>query len=362
MSPAPLPVVPYEPAKHADALFRFIAKVLGDDVCARRRRVIETMHATMPGHDRFPLRHVILDGDRVAGTLGYLPADFLVSGKRVAARFTHDLLVDPDYRGAGLGKVIVDHARALGDFFPGGMWMTDPCRKIHVSCGFEEATPLVTHSLVLDPAAFVARKGMPAVKGFAGRVALGAARSMALHRARRAMWNASLQEAARFDPALDTVWEALANDYGVTRVRDAAYLNWKYSDHPSLAYRILIATREGKPTGFLVWRLAPDGADEQRAIVADFLVARNDAVTFRQLIARVILDAGSARMESISVLTTQPWAAITLRSFGFMPRAARNSWVVAGWQNVIPADWLQDTGAWHVCLGDSDGDMWTGSI
>jgi GNAT superfamily N-acetyltransferase len=359
MSGKALPVVAYEPDKHADGLFRFIQKVLGDEMCARRRRVIETMHTTMPGHDRFPLRHVILDGERVAGTLGYMPADFWVGGKRLPVRFTHDLLVDPDYRGAGLAKLIVDNARELGDFFPGGMWMTDPCRKIHVTCGFQDATPLVTYSLVLDPASFVKRKGMSRLKGIASRAALGVARTFALRRARGVASRAALREVSRFDPAMDDVWNELAAGYDITRVRDAAYLNWKYSDHPALAYRNLIAMRGDRPAGFAIWRLAPEGAAEKRAVVTDFLVARNDAETFRNLMARIVVDAASAHMETVSVLTTQPWAADALRALGFMPRAERNTWVVAGWRDVIPADALQDTTAWHVCLGDSDGDIWT---
>ncbi|MDH4036279.1 MAG: GNAT family N-acetyltransferase [Candidatus Krumholzibacteria bacterium] len=357
-----LPIVAYQPDQHAEALFRFIEKVLGKEMCERRRRVIETMHTTMPGHDRFPLRHVIVDGDRIAGTLGYMPADFWVNGKRVAVRFTHDLLVDPDYRGAGLGRLIVDNARALGDFFPGGMWMTDPCRKIHVDCGFKDATPLVTYSLVLDPVAFVVRKSMSGLKGLASRTALSASRTFALARARRLASHTSLREVERFDPSMDGAWETLARGYGITRVRDAAYLNWKYSDHPSLDYHNLVAMRADTPTGFLVWRLAPPGAEEKRAVAVDFLTARGDAQTLRRLIARVVVEAHAAGMESVSVLTTQTWAASTLRGLGFMPRAARNTWVVAGWEKVIPYEWLSDTTAWHVCLGDSDGDMWTGSI
>lgn len=362
MNTKTLPVVAYDPSRHGTALFQFIAKVLGDEVCAKRRRVIETMHAAMPGRDRTPIRHVLMDGDRVAGTLGYMPADFWVNGRRVPARFTHDLLVDPDYRGGGLGRVIVGHARERGDFFPGGMWMTDPCCKIHLDCGFDEAAPLVTYSLVLAPEEFLARRASSSLKAFAGRAALTANRVFALGRARREAARASLRDVKRFDPAMDGAWEKLAAGYGITRVRDAAYLNWKYSDHPSLAYRNLVALRDGEPAGFLIWRLAPPGAAEKRAIVADFLTAKNDAATLRHLVARVVVDSASAGMDSVSLLTTQPWAAAAARSLGLLPRAARNTWVVAGWRNVIPQDWLAHTEAWHVCLGDSDGDIWTGSI
>lgn len=356
-----LPIVAYRPEEHAEALFAFVGKVLGADVCAKRRQVIETMHTTMPGRDRFPLRHVIVDGERIAGTLGYMPADFWIRGKRTAVRFTHDLLVDPDYRGGGLGRLIVENAFALGDFFPGGMWMTDPCRKIHVDAGFVDATALVTYSLVLDPASFVTRKEMPLFKAVAGRAALTANRALAMQRARRAVSGGGVQEVERFSANMDAAWERLAAGYDITHARDAAYLNWKYLEHPWLPYRGLVASGGTAPAGYAVWRLAPSGAAEKRAVVADFLTARGDSDTLRRLLAGVVVEAAAAGMESVSVLTTQPWAVSLLRSMGFLPREARNTWVVAGWQNVIPREWLEDTSPWHVCMGDSDGDIWTGS-
>jgi hypothetical protein len=241
------------------------------------------------------------------------------------------------------------------------MWMTQPCHQIHVRCGFDEATPLSTYSLVLDPGTFAARKGLSFLKALAARIGLGVNRVLALTRARREVAGAQLLETRRFEPATDATWSKLAAGYGVTRVRDAAYLNWKYADHPTLAYRNLLVKRGGETTGYLIWRLAPPGADEKRAVVADFLVAKGDAVAFRQLMARVIVDANSAGMESVSVLTTQLWAASALRKLGFLPRGTRNTWVVANWHPHMPAEWLRDLEAWHVCLGDSDGDIWTGS-
>jgi GNAT superfamily N-acetyltransferase len=357
-------VVAYERERHEAALMRFTEKVLGPEICARRRRVIDTFHDAMPGRERLPLRHVIMDGDVVAGTLGYMPADFLVGGERVAARFTHDLLVDPEYRGGGLGKLIVQNAHDLGDFFPGGMWMTNPCYKIHLSCGFDDAPALTTYTSVLDPASFAARRGFSPVKKAAGLVGLGVTRAMAMKRARDivARDGALLQAVDRFDPAMDGAWLDLAKGYSVTRVRDAAYLNWKYVDHPWLDYRAFVATEGGRARGYMLWRPAPAGATETRAVIPDFLVGKGDARTLRLLAARVILDAASAGIDSVAVLTTQGWAAEALRGLGFIAGQNRNVWVVAGWCNRMPEEWLRDLDRWHVVLGDSDGDMWTGSM
>lgn len=359
-----LPVVAYDRDRHEAALMRFTEKVLGAEICARRRRVIDTFHERMPGRDRLPLRHVIMDGDIVAGTLGYMPADFLVKGERVRARFTHDLLVDPEYRGGGLGKLIVQNAHDQGDFFPGGMWMTGPCYKIHLSCGFDDAPVLTTYTAVLNPAAFIARHGFPRLKAAAGRVGLGLSRMVTLRRARDlvARAGASIDTPARFAPALDAAWLALAEGYGVTRVRDAEYLNWKYADHPVLDYRLLVANDGGAARGYMIWRPAPAGVKETRAVIADFLVEKGDARTLRRLAARVLVDAAAAGIDAVAVLTTQAWAAGALRGLGFLPSSHRNVWVVAGWRDLIPPGWLHDLDPWHVCLGDSDGDMWTGSM
>ena len=359
MSTIPLSVVAYQRDAHEPAYLRFIEKVMGREECEHRRRVLASMHESMPGRERLPLRHVILDGDRVAGSLGYLPADFLINGQRVAVRFTHDLLVDPDYRGQGLAKLVVDNARAQGDFFPGGMWMTDPCYKIHLACGFDDAPALTTFTLALDPSSFVAQKNLPALKRLVANAALSSTRLRTLARANRAVARAgdTIGEIERFDAAHDATWERLGASYSITLARDAAYLNWRYASHPNLKYRFALASHHGAPSGYMVWR--PSNHGEKRAVVSDFLVAKGDTSTFERLLAHVIVEASAAKCSALSILTSQAWAERALRTFGFYPRGARNTWVIAGWRGHVPETALSDPDAWHVVLGDSDGDIWS---
>jgi GNAT superfamily N-acetyltransferase len=357
-------VVEYQRERHEPALKRFTAKVLGDEIAERRQRVIATYYERMPGRERQPLRHVLMDGDVVAGTLGYMPTEFLVKGERVEARYTHDLLVDPEYRGAGLGKLIVAHAYGLNDFFPGGMWMTGQCHKIHQQVGFDDVATLVTYTAVMDPASFAARRGFSPLKSLATRTGLSATRWLALRRAHSLLSSAqnSLAVVKEMDPVHDAAWLDLAKSYGITRVRDAAYLNWKYAGHPRLSYRMIVATRNGSPRGFLVWRPAPEGASETRAVIADFLVAKDDTRTLQEMAARVLVDATTAKIDAIAVISTQAFAVAALQKLGFVAGGSRNSWVVAHWREVFPPEWLTDLERWHVCMGDSDGDMWTGSM
>jgi len=96
MNARPLTVVAYERDVHEPAYLRFIAKVLGPEECEHRRLVLASMHERMPGRDRFPLRHVILDGERVAGSLGYMPADFWIGGEGKLEKPVHIAIVAKD--------------------------------------------------------------------------------------------------------------------------------------------------------------------------------------------------------------------------------------------------------------------------
>ncbi|HEU4363898.1 MAG TPA: hypothetical protein VFT13_00380 [Candidatus Krumholzibacteria bacterium] len=366
-----LPVVPYEHERHLEGLLSLYARVLGEEACARRRVLIEAIHERMPGRDRHPLRYVVMDGDRVAGTLGCLPADFIVNGERVPARFTCDLLVDPHYAAAGLrlerrtlGTLLVERARLGGGFFVGGLWMTRASHKIHLAAGFSEAMVLPSYTLPLDPMPFVARRELGRVKAVGALAALALLRAGGMVRARLSLQRRDIRVEAvdRIDATLDATLLDLARGYAVTRVRDAAYLNWKYASHPTLGYRILIARRACACAGYVVWRGATPDDECRRAVVVDFLTAEGDARALRRLVSRVVIDAASEGMESVSILTTQPWARTALRQLGFLPRPGGNSWVVAGWEDHVPPDWLHEPERWHLCSGDSDGDMCSGIV
>jgi len=146
--------------------------------------------------------------------------------------------------------------------------------------------------------------------------------------------------------------------YGAARVRDAAYLNWKYCRHSNLSYRIWLAERGGRVAGYLVFR-APSSSDpERRALVPDFLVANGDADALRPLLARAVHEASAEKAVVLSALTTLPWAARLMRALGFLPRGEHHAWVVGGLQGIVPEALRNDAAGWHLCIGDSDGDLW----
>lgn len=354
------PVIAFDKDKHSPELFRFLEKVLGAEKFSTRKVALSWLNDAFPLRGRTPLRHIVVDGDRVAGSMGHMPVDYILKGKRVPARITHDLLIDPDYRGKGLAGLLVKKAQEAGEFLPGGMWMNVPCYKIHCGGGFDEMIPPSTQTLVLDTKSFAARKGFSGIKGSATRVALGMAKASALRKAKSAIKNAggieSIPETESFDASQDPAWLGMLGSYGIAASRDAEFLNWKYTHHPVVSYRKIAIDSKG----YLIWRLPHAGSAENRAVIVDYLVERGDAATLERMVARVIAESVDAGVESLSFMTTQPWAIKFLKGFGFLPRRGGHTWVIANWRGQIPSNWLRSLEPWHVCLGDSDGDFWTG--
>ena len=252
-------VVSFDKEKHDPELHRFLEKVLGAEKFATRKTALAWLNDELPLRERAPLRHVVLDDDRVAASMGHMPADYIIEGERVPVRITHDLLVDPDYRGKGLARLLVDKAREAGEFLPGGMWMNVPCHKIHRGGGFDEMIPPTTQTLVLDTAGFTTRQGFSTVRGAATRAALGLARARSLRKASAVVNNAggieSIPEADVFNPAHDVSWLRMLGSYGIAAFRDAEFLNWKYTHHPIVSYRKIVIESKG----YLIWRLPHSG-------------------------------------------------------------------------------------------------------
>jgi GNAT superfamily N-acetyltransferase len=357
-------LVPFDQAAHSVAFYRFMEKVRGPENFANRRKALEWFHHGFPLVDREPLRFLLMDGERVAATMGHMPVEYTVQGETVQARITHDLLVDPDYRGKGLAKKLVDNARDTGGFMPGGMWMTGQCYKIHLSCGFEDVCALRPQTLILKPHDFAVRRHLGFARRTAARLAFGVVKSRSLRKAKLALKNLSGEfsatETGEFSRELDSAWAGMLKTYDVTAARNAAFLNWKYAHHPVLSYRLLLAERRGEPCGYAIWRLPFGGNSDRRAVIVDYLVARGDEYCLRFLISKIMCDASKHDVEVLSTVTAQPWAGKILSSFGFLKGHAEYKWVVANWRPYIPPEWLDSQDHWHACLGDSDGDFWTG--
>ena len=70
------------------------------------------------------------------------------------------------------------------------------------------------------------------------------------------------------------IWHQLRNRYSTTVERTNTYMNWRFVNHPILAYRFLIARRGSTPIGYLIYRYEGNPSFKIARIV-DFIATQD---------------------------------------------------------------------------------------
>ena len=119
-----------------------------------------------------------------------------------------------------------------------------------------------------------------------------------------------------FDQEFTALAYELAPEHGVHTFRSAAYLNWRYRNHPARSYQVITArTASTQLAGYLIFSL-----DQHSASIAD-LCCREDAMLLQGLVQSAVSQARSAGAASLSfpLLESSRWIPL-LRAMGFLPR------------------------------------------
>ncbi len=158
----------------------------------------------------------------------------------------------------------------------------------------------------------------------------------------------------RFSARTDDLWSACRSEFKAAIVRDSAYLNWRYADHPGVEYT-LVEAREvttGTLRGVLVLR--EDGWSPQTACISDWLVPTGDEEVELALLHRAREFAASR--DKGALLAWFPSASAHFHRFqvnhGFFARATPYQELFTSWQPGIDRDWLQEH--WYQSMGDID--------
>jgi GNAT superfamily N-acetyltransferase len=200
-------------------------------------------------------QQLLLDGDRIVGILGSLPWPMQIDGRRDLGQYVVNLLLDPAYRGQGLGQLLVETVCAGS--------------RCTVASGYNEATLPMYERLgrvhhwrlrryvrTLD-----AQTTEDLLRASPRFTALGdVARRRTVEGVRQSAATSpappgpDCQRVERFGGEWDDAWEAMRKGYGFTTWRGADFLNWRYIDYPFPLYQCYTLRAEGRITGLLVVR------------------------------------------------------------------------------------------------------------
>jgi hypothetical protein len=141
--------------------------------------------------------------------------------------------------------------------------------------------------------------------------------------------------------------QALGARKGLSTVRTAEYLNWRFLDHPVTRHRIIVARRYGRLLGYGVISCNPTDAN-----IVDINSVEDPSVIARLLAGAVaqLRDVGASTV-SLSAIESHPWSPIFERS-GFRRREKAPFIFSAISGTSIPAAAFQQ--GWFLMRGERD--------
>jgi len=285
-----------------------------------------------------------------------MPTWFFVDGQRHLATFAHDLFVHPDLQKSGHAFFVAmrfyEAVEKACDSFCGMIWTNEINVQLQNSRKYERKYfHRMVHVLSVDsqiqklhlfgrareimkPAARLALHGVD--------IALSA-----LARPRR------VELCERFDQRFDTLAERIGTRMGIAPIKDAAYLDYKYTRRPFIDTVCVAAMgAAGEMLGFVVMRkLQPK---EKVGTILELVVPRDDPRTAHSLVHAAIRYYRDQRAAQIECAASDPVFVALLERALFLKRSELPFAMACENKYRCPAT-LREIKNWHLSYGDSEG-------
>ncbi|MEQ8768412.1 MAG: GNAT family N-acetyltransferase [Planctomycetota bacterium] len=158
----------------------------------------------------------------------------------------------------------------------------------------------------------------------------------------------------RYGPEADQVWEKTKGELAAAHVRDAAYLNWRFADHPDIDYRLLLAkdAKTGEPRGLAALR---DGGYAPEIVsLIEWLVPFEDHATEDMLLHRayeMTRDIGKQLLVGWFPEATKQFERFQ-KTHDFYVNFTPYIQVVRPYDPGVSIEWLREN--WYQTMGDMD--------
>jgi len=291
-------------------------------------------NALVQGRPAFLIATV--DGE-IAGVNGMMPVLVWIRGQQSPAIWSCDTLVSEKYRGLGIGKGLLKRVQQEAPVVL-GFGVSDMSDPIAAKLGWIPFDGVMSHFYAVSESG---------AKGKIKNLASNVRRLTSIPFRPKNSDISVTSRPASFDASHDQLWMTGLDDNVGTVVRDTAYLNWRYRDHPVFRYIALEAFKDGALLAILVLR-----HDEHESVIVDYVGARDDSQVMSMLLdeaVRQLIKLGSIR---IRCETSLPVLQKCLRQFGFNPYSGQ-----CRFRSFIHPEGLQhEQTDWFVMTGDSDND------
>jgi GNAT superfamily N-acetyltransferase len=343
-------VVRYRPEdrRAIDALYR---RVFGIDAAeASRLRWDWQYHHNPNNPARGPDIWVAREGRALIGHYATMPVKLTLKGVDLDGSWGMDVMVAPERQRQGLGEVLFrTWDRHVGASL--GLGLSDASFQLFRKLRWPDVGPVPCFVKPLTRRALRRPEWPLGLNRLVSALTLPFVKVVARSRPLRA----EVRLLQRFDDSFTELWESIAHRFGLAVRRDAAYLNWKYTSAPHVRYSIAALRRDERNVGYAVYRHAvePHG---RVTLLVDFLTDPEDQDGFTTLLGWVDREARRADSDKIRVYAFHEAYTRVLRRCGYFQVKSTMELVVKVNALEVPSTFYEETGDWHVTLGDSDQD------
>lgn len=295
---------------------------------------------------------VVNHGEELVASLGALPVVVDANRTPIESRWTVDFMVDPTFRGRGLGKLLF--ARFHADN-PLAICIGAPLRsattRIACSVGFR---PFTLRYLFKFYGHRALATRFPRLAGLLSIIAPVAPRLLRSRRAIPKAVTCDLHEVQMFGPDVNEFWASLSREWPVSVRRTDRLLNWKYFESPLFHYRAAEVRRDGRLVGFLVLKVA-QGIGLTYGTIPEIATSACDHEAQAALLSWALEQFETARVDVVKVLASTPRQTDMFSYFGFVPLGKKCAFLIASAPELPSV--LADGSNWFLTKGDSDLDI-----
>lgn len=303
------------------------------------------------------LRPVILWAKRAGqavGALSVFPHDYFIRDKEYPVGMLGDISVNPEFRGQGIGGLMFRYLKGidLQQQLSGGIVIpNDDAARPLEKAGWDEAGIIERYVKILDVSDRLSNvnKGARWTAILAG-IINQVMRWTSYEQLSQIITSSDLEGAVvgEVDSRFDDLWHRSDKRGRILGVRNAAYLRWRYQNHPTNRYLIFTLSQSTSLMGYVIYQMR-----DEKCIVEDLYAESGGRLTF-QLLGQFLSHARGLGAHSITVNVNRSYFRFPWRGFGFVKRLDSQRFMITATSSGIGIPHGSESYGWHVTTGDKD--------
>ena len=323
--------------QYKDRIIELLAAGKSPEYRQKKEKIWDWQYNANPFAKNAPKGVVLLYDGEMAGFNGSMHIQLKYHDELIRTFWSMDTIVDPDYRGKGLGHKL--SARVYGaNPLVIGFGLSDIQAHIRKKQGAKPNKQVQEYFFwnKAETIRNIVKKGIQHAKQIKS---LGA-------RPSTAELNATVAPTLPSPAVVDDLWEKTKAGYEKIIVRNHSYLKWKYAEYPLSYYYYIAIMKKDEMAGIGVFR-----KDSEHSKLVDFLGPAKD-IGIKYAVTRTFKEQ-CADSDFLSCITTDEEFMQCLEMAGFRRYVNQPRFFI---HSTLPDD-PDPEDNWFLMTGDSDGDI-----